>query len=202
MSLAKSRIVIFSAPCGDKSNGHSVIMKDASKDYAVYEDFYEELGQKYPETFHVHNKREVGSRYWTVISELLPYAKRGLRLIDVGCNDGVYTIPYVLAGGKALGIDVSQSLVNKASKTVHDLGISAKCEFIRANIETSGLIIENAAPTDLVLLSEVLEHLLDVRVALLNIRSMLGKGGKFLLTTPTPTFESLRNYSLRYFFEA
>src|SRR5438445_13678602 len=120
--------MVDSAPCGAESNGHQVNLKNGSKDCAVYEDVYEELGQKYPETLHVHKMKELGSRYWTVISELLPYAKRGLRLIDVGCNDGVYAIPYALAGGKALGIDVSQSLVDKARKTVHDLGISAKCE--------------------------------------------------------------------------
>src|SRR5207245_310728 len=110
-----------------------------SEDSEAYEDFYEELGQKYPETFHVHRTREIGTRNWTVISEIVSFARQGLRLIDIGCNDGVYTIPYVQLGGTALGVDISQSLVKKANKTVEALGVSSRCKFIRANIENRDL---------------------------------------------------------------
>src|SRR5438128_497994 len=114
-------------------------MRNVAQDPEAYEQFYEELGQKYPETVHVHRNRDPGTRYWTVLSELAPYAKRGARLIDIGCNDGVYTIPYVLSGGTALGIDISQSLVDRANRKAETLGIRSRCGFIRENIEKGGI---------------------------------------------------------------
>jgi len=174
-------------------------MRDASKNPEAYEDFYEELGQKYPETSQVHNKKKIGTRYWTVISELIPFARRRLKLIDIGCNDGLYSIPYVLFGGTAVGIDISQSLVDKASKTAEASGVSSSCKFIRASVGDKAL---RTMHSDLILLSEVLEHLPDTSAALQNIRFMLDTGGNFLLTTPTPTFENVRQYSIPYVIDA
>src|SRR5579863_7108194 len=76
---------------------------DVMKEAISYEAFYEQLGNQYPETEFVHTDRRIGSRYWTVLNELKLFASAGRKLVDIGCNDGVYTFPYCEAGGNAIG---------------------------------------------------------------------------------------------------
>lgn len=145
------------------------------RDPGAYRNFYELLGQKYPETEIVH-----GAAPWrakAVLKAIEPYARCRAYMLDVGCNDGVYTIPYCSIGGHALGIDVSPTLVARA-RTKAD-GLDA--EFLAADIEELPL---RRSIFDLVLFSEVLEHLPRPHVAVRNIVSSLKPGGHLVLTTP------------------
>jgi len=68
--------------------------KNPTNDFEKYDEFYELLGKNYPETELAHANRSDTSRYYEILSVLKPYAHQGKKLLDVGCNDGVYTIPY------------------------------------------------------------------------------------------------------------
>ena len=159
-----------------------------------YRDFYEELGDKYPETELMLRHADRSHRYWTVLEELRPFAERNLKLLDLGCNDGVYSIPYAKYGGIVRGVDISQSLADKASKKAAEAGLAGRCSFISGNIETLKL----GDSFDVILLSEVLEHLLNPDDAIQTIASHLRTGGTLLLTTPTPLFENLRRFDVGY----
>ena len=170
--------------------------KNAVKSDEVYEEFYEKLGRYYPETRLVHADRGQKSRFQAVLEELRPFALEKARLLDVGCNNGVYTIPYVRMGGRALGIDISGTLVNQAWDFARKLlpsseSISFGMMDIQEDLEYSSLF-------DVVLMSEVLEHLNHPEKAILNIYKLLKKGGQFLLTCPTPMFEITPKIGLRY----
>jgi 2-polyprenyl-3-methyl-5-hydroxy-6-metoxy-1,4-benzoquinol methylase len=164
------------------------------KDSQAYSDFYEELGAKYPETEFVHKNRGVGTRYWTVIQELRPFAIKGLSLLDVGCNDGVYSIHYAELGGNVVGADISKSLIEKARLKAKDLGVSDRCLFVQSDAES----LQLDRKFDIVLFSEVLEHMRNPSRALKAISKHMKDGGVLLLTTPTPMFERLVNFDLRY----
>jgi len=97
--------------------------KNPTNDFEKYDEFYELLGKNYPETELAHVNRSGTSRYYEVLSILKPYARQGKKLLDVGCNDGVYTIPYCESGGKAVGVGISESLVKKAQKKVKNLDV-------------------------------------------------------------------------------
>jgi len=165
---------------------------------AEYTQLYEELGEKYPETEHAHNEKFPGSRYWTVMKELHPYSSRSKRLIDIGCNDGVFTIPYCLRGGTALGIDISDSLIRKASGSARHF--SNRCKFLRREVDSSHIDSEFKNSFDVALFSEVLEHLLNPDQALRNIQTMLVSGGDLILTTPTPLFDN-PSLSFKYIYD-
>jgi len=164
---------------------------DVMGEPSSYENFYEQLGERYPETELVHADRETGSRYHTVVEELRPFAVSGARLVDIGCNDGVYTITYCKMGGQATGIDISKSLVAKARTEADELGLP--CKFISGDIEDPELLKMLHEPFEVALFSEVLEHVRDPARALTSIRSLLKKGGHLVLTTPTPLFNGVKS---------
>jgi 2-polyprenyl-3-methyl-5-hydroxy-6-metoxy-1,4-benzoquinol methylase len=174
--------------------------KDTLSSPIHYGEFYEELGKKYPESANSHKDKGMSSRYWTVLQELTPYATRHQFLLDIGCNDGVYTIPFCQSGGRAVGLDISPSLVEKAATRASSLPI--QCSFISANIESEETIRALGRTFDCVLMSEVLEHLRDPESALRNVRRALKPGGSLLLTTPTPLFEGLRRFNIKYILDA
>lgn len=162
-----------------------------------YAEFYEEVGNKYPESELMLRHAGYDHRYWAVLKELRPFAERHFTLLDLGSNDGVYSIPYAKMGGKVVGVDISPSLVEKARKKVENEGLSESCRrFMVGNIETLTLTSE----FDVVLLSEVLEHVLHPDQAIRSIAGLNKKRGWFLLTTPTPLFEELATLGAHYVF--
>ncbi len=169
--------------------------RDTSHDKSEYGRLYEELGRKYPETKYAHTERFVGSRYWTIMRELEQYSKESKRLIDLGCNDGVYSIPYALRGGESVGVDISESLVHKASQLAGSL--KARCTFLQGEIDSPRLTKIVGTGFDVALFSEVLEHLQYPDQALRNVNSLLLPGSDLILSTPTPLFNGTR-LSTRY----
>ena len=162
----------------------------------LYLHFYEELGRKYPETALSHANRGPQSRYQAVLHELERFAKKGCKMLDVGCNDGVYAIPYCRDGGKALGIDISRSLVEKGRGEAARQGVT--CRFMHADIESPDVARVIGDRFDLVLFSEVLEHLRYPDSALDNIHRLLKPQGYLVLTAPTPVFGDLVPPALGY----
>lgn len=146
----------------------------------AYREFYDRLGHDYEETEAVYSTRLGRVRYRAVVSELTPFARCHARLLDIGCNDGVYTIPYCQLGGVAHGLDISAALIEKAKARASEAKLSATFEV--GDIEECSLRPEY----DVILMSEVLEHFRSpetaVRIAVAGIRP----GGYLLLTTPLP----------------
>jgi len=154
-----------------------------------YVEFYESLGRFYPETELVHSYRGITSRYHAVIHELKPFAIGRELLLDAGCNDGVYMIPYCKMGGAALGIDIASSLLKRARNLSRGV-LSAS--YLRADICSW-----SARPVfDLVLMADVLEHVNQPDLALINARNSLKPNGHILISTPTPLMEVQKGNSL------
>src|SRR6266849_1350941 len=183
-----------------RKNVRTAEPKNTIADSHLHAEFYEQLGQIYPESEVVHkDKSNPASRYQTVLRELLPFAADGKRLLDLGCNDGVYSVPYCSSGGNAVWVDISPSLIAEASKSALQNGVGHKCGFVTAEIDSPSLVEKLGRQTfDVVLLSEVLEHILDQRQALKNIHDLLSNRSTFILTTPTPLFEHLVTFSPGY----
>jgi len=170
------------------------INKNPTNDFEKFDEFYELLGKHYPETELVHSERLETSRYHAILSILKPYALKGKKLLDIGCNDGVYTIPYCELGGNAIGIDISKSLIEKARKNAKNLNV----QFLKNDIQQSIELEKNSF--DIILFSEVFEHLIDKDKAIFNILKVLKSDGILILTTPTPVFEIESKFSIKRIF--
>lgn len=155
-----------------------------------YRQFYDRLGREYEETASVYSTRLGRVRFRAVVRQLQPFARSHSRLLDVGCNDGVYSIPYCRLGGTAHGIDISRALVEKAREKCATQQLPATFEV--ADIEEFRATEE----FDIVLMSEVLEHVRNPEVAVRNAVAGVKRGGYFLVSTPLP-YTGFRTYLKR-----
>ena len=98
-------------------------------------------------------------------------------IVDIGCGDGLATsvAARLSPGHRFVGLDWSQDAIRQASGR----GLS----IVRAGVEGSSLPI-SAAAADVVIMSELIEHLVDTDSALEQAWRVLKPGGSLLLSTP------------------
>ncbi len=116
-----------------------------------------------------------------MLVELTAGAHRPLRAVDVGCGEGTWTA-MAAAGAKRAGIDItilgldwSVAALNQARS--HGL------EVMRGSVEHPGLPLGSAS-VDVIIISELIEHLVDTDTVLSEARRVLVPGGSLLLSTP------------------
>ncbi len=98
-------------------------------------------------------------------------------IVDIGCGDGLATgeAARLNPGHQFVGVDWSADALRQAR--VRGLAL------IRAGVEESGLPLAPAS-ADVVIMSEVIEHLVDTDSALDGAFRILKPGGSLLLSTP------------------
>jgi len=104
-------------------------------------------------------------------------AGRAIRLLDVGCGDGTITARAArrIEPAGVVALDWARSAVLIARKH----GLTA----VRATVDGGGLPF-GSGTFDVVVMSEVIEHLVDPDLALAEARRVLVPGGTLLLSTP------------------
>jgi SAM-dependent methyltransferase len=98
-------------------------------------------------------------------------------IVDLGCGDGAATAlaARVSPGHRFLGLDWSADALRRA----HTRGLA----LIRAEAEPACLPIASGR-ADVVIMSELIEHLVDPDSVLDEVRRVLRPGGTLLLSTP------------------
>jgi 2-polyprenyl-3-methyl-5-hydroxy-6-metoxy-1,4-benzoquinol methylase len=101
---------------------------------------------------------------------------RRLRVLDVGCGNGSNSLPLASLGHHLLGIDISAESIQHAA---------LKNSFPNARFLVHNLLEKSLEKTfDLVLCSEVLEHLTNPEPLLLAMARVLEPEGLLLITVP------------------
>jgi 2-polyprenyl-3-methyl-5-hydroxy-6-metoxy-1,4-benzoquinol methylase len=124
--------------------------------------------------FIAHNP---GARHRRRIAFSLIHSVAPQTILDVGCGNGELlmsmkeTFPYATFSG----VDISPHVIKKNASRFQDI------TFDVLNLELQSL----SSQFDLVVCSEVIEHLNDRPKALENLASMVKPGGHLLLTAPT-----------------
>lgn len=119
-----------------------------------------------------HNVRVVGQWVTETLQELLAAGGPGARLLDVGCGEQPFRPVVIEGGGVYTGFDIEQNV----ARTVDVVG--ALDEALPSPWPG------DAPPYDLVLCTEVLEHVFDLDVAFANLRTLLVPGGRLIATVP------------------
>jgi SAM-dependent methyltransferase len=112
-------------------------------------------------------------------------------VLDVGCGPGDLLVDILARREKSdlklTGADISQEVVEKNSRQFPTMS------FFHLDIQKH--TISNVGSFDLIICSEVIEHLSDQRKAIENLASMLAKGGALLITCPSgKVFETEKSF--------
>ena len=99
------------------------------------------------------------------------------RIVDVGCGDGSATslVSDLSARNTVIGVDWSATALARARAR----GLLV----VQGGVDTSGLPLPDGC-ADVVIMSELIEHLVDTDSAVDEIRRVLRPGGVLLLSTP------------------
>ena len=120
--------------------------------------------------------------YWAVADRLVHrrrVQREPVRVLEVGSGLGYLTYALAKEGCEATGIDVSSAAVGAARRTFGDLYECAT---------PATLARDASARYDLVVATELIEHLPDPVAEMRGLLSLLAPGGELIVTTPNKSF--------------
>jgi 2-polyprenyl-3-methyl-5-hydroxy-6-metoxy-1,4-benzoquinol methylase len=127
------------------------------------------------------NSATPGSATPYLLEPVLEFARSvgtGGRVLDVGCGNGYWAGPFLERGCNVVGIDPSPTGIDVARRTFPD----ARFECMEAGADLIERLEED--PFDLIVSSEVIEHLYDPHDYAAGCLNALRPGGLFVLSTP------------------
>ena len=108
-----------------------------------------------------------------------------LNILDIGCGGGLLCEPLSRLGGNVTGIDVSENAITTAKKHASKMGL--KINYICTSLEELNM----KKDFDLIIASEVIEHVLDRKYFLKMIRKISSNKTSFIFTTINKSIPSL-----------
>jgi SAM-dependent methyltransferase len=96
--------------------------------------------------------------------------KPGDKVLDLGCGAGRFLVP------GAIGVEIAEAAARRARENVPEADVRL--------VEPDGTLPLGHGEVDLVWCSETLEHIPDVAHTLNEVRRVLKKGGRVLITVP------------------
>lgn len=119
--------------------------------------------------------------YRNLLTILQRYIKGKSDILDMGC--GVGTVAFYLAskGKNVTGIEISKNALNVARENAKLFGFDERIDFLLSDFP-------NTIPSrefDLIICSEVLEHLENDKMAVKKIYGLIKKEGVVIISTPS-----------------
>jgi SAM-dependent methyltransferase len=125
---------------------------------------------------------ETVRRQASLVAQLAGRARRPVRVADMGCGDGIVTAAIVAACRSTPGADARVVGLDWSATA---LGHAAGRGLVVARASADGLGLPLAPSSqDVVVMSELIEHLVDTDGALREARRVLRPGGSLVLSTP------------------
>lgn len=112
------------------------------------------------------------------VRKILKYIGENQHILDIGCLTGYigYFCLKKSPTNTVVGIDFIELALKHAGKN----GVDARL----CNIETDEIPVRENEKFDVVIMSEVIEHLVDPYIALQKIHGVLKQGGQLIVSTP------------------
>ncbi len=148
--------------------------------YNVKADSLDEIAVTY-EHHNPYKRFFYHARYSAVLEALSP--RPGERILDIGCGTGYYVAGIAASGATAIGVDLAPNYVKQADHYVAE-ALQGRGVHHTAAAEAKHLPFADSS-FDRVLMTEVLEHLIDYPRALTEVSRVLKPGGCAVITTPS-----------------
>ena len=111
---------------------------------------------------------------------------QGIRILDIGCGGGLLSEPLAALGADVLGIDGSEMSIEVARAHEAQSGVAVSYEHCLAE----ELVSRGFAPFDVVLNTEVIEHVEDQQALIDTCCALCKPNGLLLLATLNRTFKA------------
>ena len=160
-------------------------LKQLYQEYGEYNVMFNQLNWPSPSVEYawLRTKRLLHDEVVRIVNHL-QITKKDIRIVDLGCGNGAFIIRLAQAipdeGVTFLGLDISQPFVEYGKKAAKYREVEKRVSFNEDDFEAGGL----PKGVDIVICSEVLEHLVKPEEILEKINKSLNMGGYLLLTTP------------------
>lgn len=138
----------------------------------------EALGGVIPFDFGSSDHNHTHAYLWPAIMALAGSVGPGVRVLDVGCGKGLLSSRFASMGCTVVGIDASVSGIEAARRA----SPGSRWEVMLADADVLAKL--NEPPFDIVLSTEVVEHLYDPRAYMRGCVAALKPGGKCVISTP------------------
>jgi len=144
----------------------------------VLRDFYDKYWRQRKAKGYIYSKELKPNRFSIIVSLI----GSGKKVLDVGCGEGFLSKLLTEMGNEIIGIDISEIAV----KLAKEKGIKA---FV-CDIENESLPFNDVF--DVIVLSEVLEHLVSPKKVIYKLKRHLKNDGVFVLTFPNIAYYKYR----------
>jgi ubiquinone biosynthesis O-methyltransferase len=108
---------------------------------------------------------------------------RGMRVLDIGCGDGVLTYELARGGADVVGIDTEEHGLAFAEENLKRENANGNLKYAFKNASAYDMPFESES-FDCVVCTEVIEHVQDPERLVREAHRVLKKGGQVILTTP------------------
>jgi len=133
--------------------------------------FYETIAREFDGLMDAYDLQR---RLEVVFDELLPQDLTGATVLDLGCGTGRFSQRAHERGAQVMSVDISQALARLARGRTQALAVAADASAIPLPSGRFEIIVS----------SEMLEHLEQPEQGIREIARVLAPGGRVILTTP------------------
>lgn len=171
----------FSMPRDDSNGIYELIYKNGSK-VRWYERYWNYAKAVKNENKPLNFLAESEDIYWAVkesISLITINSAISPKILEIGCGLGYLTYSLNKEGYNSIGLDISKEAVTQAIQNYGNYYICADLYEYAINHESE---------YDIIILTEVIEHLNNINSFMESLKKLLTSDGKIILTTPNKSF--------------
>jgi ubiquinone/menaquinone biosynthesis C-methylase UbiE len=114
---------------------------------------------------------------------LKPYIKEGMKVLDLGCGPGFFSIEIakmVGVSGKVIAADLQDGMLEKLNEKIKDTNLQKIIELHKCQNDKIGLTVK----FDFILLFYILHEITNQSLALIELKTLLKPNGKILIVEP------------------
>jgi SAM-dependent methyltransferase len=136
---------------------------------------------------HLDKEKYFDEQAYTTLKYVIPYVsphiKPGLgkRVLEIGCGEGGNLKPFIEAGCKTTGVDLSESKIENGQRFFENHPNKKRLNLICEDVYNMS---ETEKPFDLIFMRDVIEHIHNQEKFMHFVKRFLSPGGFFFLAFP------------------